>query len=536
MPAIVYQTNRKTGITYAYESHSYWDREKQQSRAKRKCIGKVDPASGQIVPTRKRKPPSQEEIPPAKPGPVPVTEANRFFAGATYLFDRIGEELGITADLKRCFPDTYRQILSVAYYLILEDPSPLYRFPKWARLHHHPWGHPIASQRSSELFASITEAAKEQFFRLQARRRAEREYWAYDITSISSCSDCLTQAKYGMNREHDPLLQLNLALVFGEQSNLPFYYRKLSGNIPDVKTLRHLLSELDFLSCRKVKLLMDRGFYSVDNINGLFAHHLKFLMAVQLRLKYIQLELEKVRETLRTFTNYSPAYDLYATSTTVTWQYTRERPYKKDQVRGKRRMYVHLYFNPARSSEDERRHNVLLTTLLEELESGKHNPQHESLYAKYFEVSSTPVRGMKIEAKQDVIDQARKNYGYFALISNEVKDPIEALELYRNKDLIEKAFGNLKERLNLRRTLVSSEESLDGKLFVVFVGLIYLSYVKKKMQEGNLFKKYTLQSLLDEFDVIECFERPGHQRRWGEMTKRQVELYSAMGVTPPSLQ
>jgi hypothetical protein len=39
MAATVYQTNKKTGITYAYESISHWDKEKQQSRARRKCIG-----------------------------------------------------------------------------------------------------------------------------------------------------------------------------------------------------------------------------------------------------------------------------------------------------------------------------------------------------------------------------------------------------------------------------------------------------------------------------------------------------------------
>ena len=27
MPAIVYQTNKLTGITYAYQSVSYWDRD-----------------------------------------------------------------------------------------------------------------------------------------------------------------------------------------------------------------------------------------------------------------------------------------------------------------------------------------------------------------------------------------------------------------------------------------------------------------------------------------------------------------------------
>jgi hypothetical protein len=36
MAAMVYQTNKKTGVTYAYESIAYWDKKKKQSRAKRK--------------------------------------------------------------------------------------------------------------------------------------------------------------------------------------------------------------------------------------------------------------------------------------------------------------------------------------------------------------------------------------------------------------------------------------------------------------------------------------------------------------------
>jgi hypothetical protein len=31
----IYQTNKKTGITYAYSNEAYWDKEKQQSRTKR---------------------------------------------------------------------------------------------------------------------------------------------------------------------------------------------------------------------------------------------------------------------------------------------------------------------------------------------------------------------------------------------------------------------------------------------------------------------------------------------------------------------
>jgi hypothetical protein len=35
--------------------------------------------------------------------------------------------------------------------------------------------------------------------------------------------------------------------------------------------------------------------------------------------------------------------------------------------------------------------------------------------------------------------------------------------------------------------------------------------------------------------MIECFEQKGRERRWGEMTKKQIELYTLMGVDPPSL-
>lgn len=119
-------------------------------------------------------------------------------------------------------------------------------------------------------------------------------------------------------------------------------------------------------------------------------------------------------------------------------------------------------------------------------------------------------------------------------MSNEIKDPVEALSTYRNKDLVEKTFENLKERLNLRRLAVSSEQSLNGKLFVQFIALIFLSYITQKMQGNNLFKDYTLQEVLDELDMIECFEVPGQKLQLGETTKCQIALYTKLGVTPPA--
>ncbi|MBS3969735.1 MAG: IS1634 family transposase [Clostridia bacterium] len=534
MTAIIHQKDKRSGITYAYESVSYWDKQKQQSRSKRTLIGRVDDKTGEILPTDGRGRKKKDESLPAKKGPVPAEKTARSFYGATYLLDTIGEKLGIAQDLKACFPETYLQILSTAYYLVLEDHNPLYRFEKWGSLHKHPYGKTITSQRSSELFGSITEQDKQQFFKLQGKRRSENEYWAYDITSISSYSQCLRQVQYGKNKEDDRLPQLNLALVFGETSNLPFYYRKLAGNIPDSKTLKHLLAELDTLGFAKIKLVMDRGFYSEENINALFKDHLKFLIAGKMSLNFMRSNLEGIYDSFRSFEHYNETHELYCRTVETQWQYTQYRPYKKETLKEPRRIYVHYYYNIDKAAEEEKAFDRNLMALRRELESGKRIPEHENQYKKYFDVKTTPKRGTKATVKEEAVLQAKKYFGFFALLTNQPMDAVTALEIYRNKDLVEKAFGNLKERLNLRRTLVSSEQSLEGKLFVEFVALIYLSYIKKQMQVSGLFKKYTIQGVLDKLDVIECFETPGQQLRVGELLEKQKEIYHALGVEPPT--
>ena len=129
---------------------------------------------------------------------------------------------------------------------------------------------------------------------------------------------------------------------------------------------------------------------------------------------------------------------------------------------------------------------------------------------------------------------ARRYFGYFALITNEKMDAFTALHLYRMKDVVEKAFGNIKERLNMRRLLVSSEKGLDGKIFTEFVALILVSYLDHKMKESGLYNSYTMQALLDKLDVLECFEDTKHSLRIGELLNKQAEIYKALGIAVPT--
>jgi transposase len=523
------------GQEYTYRYKSVWNKEKQRSEPKREYTGKL--VDGVFVPNKRyllQQELDEERKSQGKRGPVPVTECKRLFAGATYLLDEIGKELGIIADLKTCFPGIHKEILSLSYYLALEQCSPLYRFKKWAATHDHPCGKDIPSQRSSELLPKLSEEGKMEFFRRQANRRMETEYLFYDSTSISSYSGQLKQVKYGKNKDGDGLTQINLMLLLGQASGLPAYYRKIPGNITDVMTIGNLLKGIDYLDMKKVKLVLDRGFYSATNINALYRWHHKFILGAKISLKYVQGLLKPDRDGFDSRENYDKSTGLFIRSHTHDWLYEEKKVRSGETITGTRRLYVHIYYNDQLATDDKMRFNKMLDVLEEELLSGKRREVNEKKYARYYEITETPVRGIKIIPKQGAINEARKNSGFFVLLSNGVKDPVEALRIYRSKDMIEKAFSDLKDRMNMRRTSVSSEENLDGKILLQFIGLMFLSYVKRAMDTNDLFKNHTMQELFDELDVIERYQQPGGAAFYGEITEKQRDLYVALGVKPPA--
>ena len=78
MSSIVFQHDKRAGVTYAYSSESYYDPDLKQSRSRRTLIGRVD-EDGNIVPTsgkrkafmEKQKTDPDEKSAPAKPKKEP---------------------------------------------------------------------------------------------------------------------------------------------------------------------------------------------------------------------------------------------------------------------------------------------------------------------------------------------------------------------------------------------------------------------------------------------------------------------------------
>lgn len=117
------------------------------------------------------------------------------------------------------------------------------------------------------------------------------------------------------------------------------------------------------------------------------------------------------------------------------------------------------------------------------------------------------------------------------LLTNDIKDPVEALKTYRNKDVVEKSFDNLKNCLDLKRLRVHLEGNMKGRLFIQFIALILISYIHKVMSDKDLFKFGSSSSLLEELNLLNTVKFSGHYGQvTSESTKKQREIFEAFGV------
>ncbi len=82
---------------------------------------------------------------------------------------------------------------------------------------------------------------------------------------------------------------------------------------------------------------------------------------------------------------------------------------------------LHLYFNPDKKADDGKNFARKLDKLRAEILDGHRTAEHENEYKKYFIIKETPKRGITLTVNQDAVDKARERYGFFSLISNDVR-------------------------------------------------------------------------------------------------------------------
>ncbi len=144
----------------------------------------------------------------------------------------------------------------------------------------------------------------------------------------------------------------------------------------------------------------------------------------------------------------------------------------------------------------------------------------------FFIIKEMPKRGRKIEYNQEAIDTYRKNsIGWFVLATNDIKDSVRALEIYRMKDAVEKHFDDLKNDLDMKRLRIHSSAGMDGRLFIQYIALILSSQIKNIMNEAGWFKSHNMQEVIDEMKSLRVVTIEGKRKKiYTTMTSFQKEI------------
>jgi len=110
----------------------------------------------------------------------------------------------------------------------------------------------------------------------------------FDITSISSYGTRNDFLERGYNRDKEDLEQVNLGLVSKKTASnvgLPLAYRVYPGSITDVITLKNMTDVIKQYGLNLDILVMDKGFYSQENIKDMHSKGLKYLIPMSFSTK-----------------------------------------------------------------------------------------------------------------------------------------------------------------------------------------------------------------------------------------------------------
>lgn len=117
-------------------------------------------------------------------------------------------------------------------------------------------------------------------------------------------------------------------------------------------------------------------------------------------------------------------------------------------------------------------------------------------YQEYFKWNKKTFAG---ERNGKTVKAFLDKMGSFVFIMNKQKmDKGEVLQLYRQKDQVEKMFDILKNEMDGDRLRAHSQYNTEGRLFIKFIPLIIYAEVTRIMREKKLLSRYTVKELFAE--------------------------------------
>ena len=417
------------GKIYVYQAEGHWDKAKKQARLKRTYLGRKDEVTGEIKTRRKKQ--------------IPIGSYN---VGSLYFLKKLCKQLNLFKVVKEIFPDDYEKILHLSCFKIIKK-EPYYFYQSWCEESYVSKASTLSSIGVSKFLSKLgqDELAIELFFKRWMGETKSLGAVMFDITSISSYGTRNEFLERGYNRDGDDLEQVNLGLVArtpkGESAaGLPIAYRIYPGSITDVTTLENVTKLMRQYDLKLDVLVMDKGFYSQENIKGMSKKGLNYIVPMSFSTKLsMKILLNLHEEILSPQSLFSFYEQVYAYS------------YQSINLGGENCL-AHVFLDKKRWADQESKFIRKISdveTFFKEKEFT--NREEAKVYLeetlktkkKFFFIKENG-RGFTIERNIEAFKLEIMRMGCMILITNDTalkRDDI--LYLYRRKDSIEGCANNM---------------------------------------------------------------------------------------------
>jgi len=439
-------------------------------------------------------------------------------------------ELQLDTHLSQLFPESQTwSLLAMAMSQVIR-PRALTHIQSWYEgtvlSAEHP-DLPLSSQSISNLLAKIGETTLHHEFAHELIRFTHpHATLVYDITSLSSYSRLITLLEYGYNRDNLDLPQINLALIVDLASGIPLMYDIYPGSIVDVSTLKNTVVKMRSQGIEDCTLVMDRGFFSTVNVEGLVENGYSFIIPAPLSLKTTKQVISSIHATIEDPNNLrmyqdTPLFVIPVTLGVGSMTLNGYAYYDPQKEQNERDLFYRQLYEMA-----EKVRNISLKPWMNPADVVKETARHLAPYLDWKVVDHS----FEVTIRKNAVSQRVNKMGVFVLVFCGSFEWDECLSLYRCKDVVEKGFSMLKNDIEAVPMNVRKDSTVSGYLFVCFLSLILRMRLLRMMKESGLNEKYSVEGVLTELEKIRLMVLPDGTRLPTEMTKKQRDILTALGL------
>lgn len=569
--------NKAGSVYYVYTYKNVWDRElKRSKRGESKKIGKIlggqkdgvicfdesflqeRPEFRSFQVERKGK---EYVFTPLNESGTTLTqlqEVKQLHAGATWALDQLVAQSPVGEALKWAFPQRrdYLKILSICYFIILNQDNNISKYETFAEVTRLPWGAPLAPSSISRVFRKIRNQQIETYFSVFRDELLEQQEKYGDKNEITLALDSTSGSNYVINdllnlerhryEDEDNLPLINLLALTEYESGIAFFYRAYDGKVPAAKTVSQVISKNAGLSLKNVVFVSDKGYSDAKNINDCLRNKLGFLFNVQCAMpdSFAQELIDGEKENLRDLNRMDWLTKVFQITKEINWTF--ESDLVEGQVTSKKTkestiLYWHIYFN--RQFAENARQGLIerIDRVREKIYNGEELDENElTLLEDVFEKHEEGDM-ISYTISNEKVDQKLRYKGYQMLVSDKISDARKAWCVYQERRILEDTFKTLKSRLSCVRNRVSDNESLIGKTFVQFLAtsieMIVRARLRKYLEEGKASDSLPTdydpaRGILDSLNnVMQTKFCEGYY--FGESAEQKRGLFEALGVSVP---